>query len=123
MEEKTKQSISRFGDILVKQEVINPDQLKTAMEEQKRTGKRLGETLLRLGYLSQYELVAFLSKQYGVPAINLDEFEVMPEVLKFIPRESAIKYCLIPINRSAAKAVRADGFIAKSGFGIHLFPF
>ena len=86
MEEKTKQLRSRFGDILVKQEVISPDQLKTAIEEQKRTGKRLGETLLRLGYISQYELVAFLSKQYGVPAINLDEFEVMRKVIKFIPR-------------------------------------
>src|SRR5574341_140416 len=107
MEEKTKQSRSRFGETLVKQEVINPDQLKTAIEEQKRTGKRLGETLLRLGYISQYELVAFLSKQYGVPAINLDEFDVMPEVLKFMPRESAVKYSLIPINRSGGTLVVA----------------
>ncbi|MGH7799792.1 MAG: type IV-A pilus assembly ATPase PilB [Thermodesulfobacteriota bacterium] len=107
MEEKTKQLRSRFGETLVKQEVINPDQLKTAIEEQKRTGKRLGETLLRLGYISQYELVAFLSKQYGVPAINLDEFEVMPEVLKFIPRESAVKHSLIPINRSGGTLVVA----------------
>ena len=87
MEEKTKQSGDRFGEILVKQEIINPDQLKTAIEEQRRTGKRLGETLLRLGYISQYELVAFLSKQYGVPAINLDGFEEMRKVIKFIPRE------------------------------------
>ena len=87
MEEKTKQSGDRFGEILVKQEIINPDQLKTAIEEQRRTGKRLGVTLLRLGYISQYEQVAFLSKQYGVPAINLDEFEVMRKVIKFIPRE------------------------------------
>jgi len=107
MEEKTKQLRSRFGDILVKQEVINPDQLKTAIDEQKRTGKRLGDTLVRLGYISQYELVAFLSKQYGVPAINLDEFDVMPEVLKFIPRESAVKHSLIPINRSGGTLVVA----------------
>ncbi|OGE22477.1 MAG: type IV-A pilus assembly ATPase PilB [Candidatus Dadabacteria bacterium RBG_19FT_COMBO_40_33] len=107
MEEKTKQLRSRFGEILVKQEVINPDQLKTAIEEQKRTGKRLGDTLVRLGYISQYELVAFLSKQYGVPAINLDEFDVMPEVLKFIPRESAVKHSLIPINRSGGTLVVA----------------
>ena len=122
MEEKTKQLRSRFGETLVKQEVINPDQLKTAIEEQKRTGKRRGEPQLRLGYISQYENIAFLSKQYWLRAIKLDDFEVMPEVLKFIPRESAIRHCLIPINRSAAKTVRADGFIAKSGFGIHLLP-
>src|SRR3970282_900384 len=106
-EEKTKQLRSRFGEILVKQEVINPDQLKTAIEEQKRTGKRLGDTLVRLGYISQYELVSILIKKKGVPAINLDEFEVMPEVLKFIPRESAVKHSLIPINRSGGTLVVA----------------
>ena len=71
MEEKTKQTSSRFGELLVKQEVISLEQLKTAIEEQKRTGGTLGKTLLSLGYINQYELVAFLSKQYGVPAINL----------------------------------------------------
>lgn len=98
---------SRFGDILVKEEVISLDQLKTAIEEQKQTGKRLGETLLRLGYINEYELVAFLSKQYRVPAINLDEFEIAPDVLKLVPRESAVKHGLIPINRSGSNLVVA----------------
>lgn len=98
---------SRFGDILVKEEVISLDQLKTAIEEQKQTGKRLGETLLRLGYINEYELVAFLSKQYRVPAINLDEFEISPEVLKLITRESAAKHGLVPINRSGSNLIVA----------------
>jgi type IV pilus assembly protein PilB len=98
---------SRFGDILVKEEVISLDQLKTAIEEQKQTGKRLGETLLRLGYINEYELVAFLSKQYRVPAINLDEFEISPEVLKLITRESAVKHGLVPINRSGSNLIVA----------------
>lgn len=107
MEVEIKQASTSFEKILIKQEVISPDQLKTAIDEQKRTGKRLGDILVRLGYISQYELVAFLSKQYGVPAINLDEFDVMPEVLKFIPRESAVKHSLIPINRSGGTLVVA----------------
>lgn len=98
---------SRFGDILVKEEVISLDQLKTAIEEQKQTGKRLGETLLRLGYINEYELVAFLSKQYRVPAINLDEFEIAPDVLKLISRESAVKHGLVPINRSGSNLIVA----------------
>ena len=98
---------SRFGDILVKEEVISLDQLKTAIEEQKQTGKRLGETLLRLGYINEYELVAFLSKQYRVPAINLDEFEISPDVLKLITRESAVKHALVPINRSGSNLIVA----------------
>lgn len=98
---------SRFGDILVKEEVISLDQLKTAIEEQKQTGKRLGETLLRLGYINEYELVTFLSKQYRCPAINLDEFEISPDVLKLVSRESAVKHGLVPINRSGSNLIVA----------------
>lgn len=98
---------SRFGDILVKEEVISLDQLKTAIEEQKQTGKRLGETLLRLGYINEYELVAFLSKQYRCPAINLDEFEISPDILKLVSRESAVKHGLVPINRSGSNLIVA----------------
>ena len=89
----------RMGDILIKEDVINLDQLKTAIEKQKSSGKRLGETLLNLGYIDENQLVAYLSRQYGVPAVNLDQFEITPEILKIIPRDSAIKHKLIPINK------------------------
>jgi len=91
---------SRLGDILIKEDVITLDQLKTAIEEQRRTGQRLGETLLNLGYIDEYQLVEFLSKQYGVPAINLDQFEIPPDVIKTVPRETAVKYNLIPISKT-----------------------
>ena len=90
----------KMGDILIKEDVINLDQLKTALEEQKSSGKRLGETLLNMGYIDEHQLVAYLSKQYSVPAVNLEQFDVTPDILKVIPRETAIKHKLIPINRS-----------------------
>ncbi len=90
----------KMGDILIKEDVINLDQLKTALEEQRSSGKRLGETLLNMGYIDEHQLVAYLSKQYGVPAVNLDQFDITPDVLKVIPRESAIKHKLIPISKS-----------------------
>ena len=89
----------RMGDILIKEDVINLDQLKTAIEQQKNSGKRLGETLLNLGYIDENQLVAYLSRQYGVPAVNLDQFDLTSEILKIVPRESAIKHKLIPINK------------------------
>jgi len=102
-EEESKQSKTggkkRMGDILIKEDVINLDQLKTAIEQQKSSGKRLGETLLNLGYIDENQLVAYLSRQYGVPAVNLDQFEITPEILKIVPRDSAIKHKLIPINK------------------------
>ena len=73
----------RMGDILIKEDVINLDQLKNAIEEQKSSGRRLGETLLNLGYIDENQLVAYLSRQYGVPAINLDQFDITPK-----------KYCI-----------------------------
>ena len=88
-----------MGDILIKEDVINLDQLKTAIEQQKNSGKRLGETLLNLGYIDENQLVAYLSRQYGVPAVNLDQFDLTSEILKIVPRESAIKHKLIPINK------------------------
>ena len=98
---------NRIGDILIKEDVISFDQLKNAIEDQKESGRRLGETLLNLGYIDENQLVAYLSKQYGVPAIDLDQFDVSPDILKVVPRESAIKHKLIPINRSGATLVVA----------------
>jgi len=96
-----------MGDILIKEDVINLDQLKTAIQEQKETGKRLGETLLNLGYIDEHQLVAYLSKQYGVPAINLDQFDISMDILKTVSRESALKHKLIPINKSGSTLVVA----------------
>ena len=98
---------AQMGDILIKEDVINLDQLKTAIQEQKETGKRLGETLLNLGYIDEHQLVACLSKQYGVPAINLDQFEIPMDILKTVTRESALKHKLIPINKSGSTLVVA----------------
>ncbi len=98
---------AQMGDILIKEDVINLDQLKTAIQEQKETGKRLGETLLNLGYIDEHQLVACLSKQYGVPAINLDQFDIPMDILKTVARESALKHKLIPINKSGSTLVVA----------------
>jgi type IV pilus assembly protein PilB len=98
---------SRLGDILIKEDIITLDQLKNAIEEQRRTGKRLGEALLNLGYINEYQLVEFLSKQFGVPAVNLDEFEISLDVIKTVPRETALKYNLIPINKTGSTLVLA----------------
>lgn len=96
-----------MGDILIKEDVINLDQLKTAIQEQRETGKRLGETLLNLGYIDEHQLVAYLSKQYGVPTINLDQFDISGDILKSVSRETAIKHKLIPINKTGSTLVVA----------------
>ncbi|MBM4365438.1 MAG: type IV-A pilus assembly ATPase PilB [Deltaproteobacteria bacterium] len=91
---------ARLGELLVRENLISPLQLQKAMETQRSTGGRLGHQLTKLGYIEENELTAFLSKQYGVPSINLSDFEIDAEVLKVIPKEVVVRHQVIPINKS-----------------------
>src|SRR5208283_835828 len=89
----------KLGEILLKENLITPDQLKQALEHQKANGGRLGNSLVRLGFMSDDEVMAVLSRQYGVPSINLDYFEVDPGVTNLIPMETALKFQVLPLSR------------------------
>jgi len=89
----------KLGEILIKESLITPDQLKQALEHQKSNGGRLGNSLVKLGFLGDDEVTAVLSRQYGVPSINLAYFEVDPNVIKLIPVETATKYQVLPLSR------------------------
>ena len=89
----------KLGEILIKEKIISGDQLKQALEFQKTNGGRLGNALVKLGFLSDDEVTAVLSRQYGVPSINLAYFEVDPNVIKLIPMETAMKYQILPLSR------------------------
>ncbi len=89
----------KLGEILLKEKLISPDQLKTALDHQKQNGGRLGNSLVQLGYLSDEEITSVLSRQYGVPSINLAYFEVDPGVIKLIPVETARKHQILPLSR------------------------
>ncbi len=100
-------STNRLGELLVRNQLISDDQLAKAIAEQKREGVRLGAALIKLGYVQESDLAAFLSKHYGVPSINLAEFEVDPAVIALIPADVAQKYQLVPINRAGATLIVA----------------
>ena len=92
----------RLGDLLVREKVITPEQLDTALKSQKSDGGRLGSVLVKLGYLSDEDVTNFLSRQYGVPAINLNYFEIDPAVVKLVPQETARRYQILPLSRVGA---------------------
>ena len=100
-------SVSRLGELLVRNQLISDDQLALAIAEQKKEGIRLGAALVKLGYVQEHDLASFLSKHYGVPSINLAEFDVDPAVVSLIPAEVAQKYQLVPINRAGATLIVA----------------
>jgi len=93
-------SQDKLGELLLKEDLISPEQLETALAEQKVSGGRLSYHLSRLGYLEEAELADILSKQYGVPSINLSEFEIDTEVIKLISRDVAERYKIIPISKA-----------------------
>jgi type IV pilus assembly protein PilB len=90
---------SRLGEILVKDSLISSDQLKQALEYQKKNGGRLGTCLVKMGIVSDEDITAVLSRQYGVPSINLKFYEVDPAVIKLVPQETAIRYQIVPLSR------------------------
>ena len=100
-------SVSRLGELLVRNQLISDDQLAKAIAEQKKEGIRLGAALVKLGYVQEHDLASFLSKHYGVPSIDLTEFDVDPAVIAHIPSEVAQKYQLVPINRAGATLIVA----------------
>ena len=92
----------RIGELLLKEKRITPAQLQEALNYQKTNGGKLGYNLVKLNIVKDEEITSLLSKQYGVPSINLTQFEIDPGVIKLIPAETAHKYQIVPLSRSGA---------------------
>jgi type IV pilus assembly protein PilB len=92
----------RIGELLLKEKRITPDQLQQALNHQKTKGGKLGYNLVKMGFVKDEEITSLLSKQYGVPSINLAQFELDPAVVKLIPSDTAQKYQIVPLSRSGA---------------------
>jgi len=92
----------RLGELLTKASLITQDQLKEALRVQKETTGKLGETLIKLGFVSEEDITECLSQQFGVPSINLQHFEIDASVIKLIPGDVARKYNILPVNKTGA---------------------
>ncbi|HEV7920826.1 MAG TPA: type IV-A pilus assembly ATPase PilB [Thermoanaerobaculia bacterium] len=93
----------RLGELLTKASLITQDQLKEALRVQKEGGGgKLGETLIKLGFVSEEDITECLSQQFGVPSINLAHFEIDAGVIKLIPADVARKYNILPVNKTGA---------------------
>jgi type IV pilus assembly protein PilB len=93
---------AKLGETLLKDNLITPQQLKEALDYQRLNGGRLASTLVKLGMLSDEEVTAVLSRQYGVPSVNLDLFEVDPAAVALVPQETAERYSVLPLSRVGA---------------------
>jgi type IV pilus assembly protein PilB len=89
----------RLGDLLVREGLLDTEQLARALQEQKGSNDKLGGILVKLNFVTEDKLIAFLSRQYGIQSITLSQLDVDPEVLKLVPEQIARKYEVLPIQR------------------------
>jgi type IV pilus assembly protein PilB len=92
----------RIGELLLKEKRISTEQLQQALNHQKANGGKLGHNLVKMGFVKDEDITSLLSKQYGVPSINLTQFEIDGTVIKLIPAETAHKYQIVPLSRAGA---------------------
>jgi len=102
LDQECRRMSQRLGDLLVKEKIITTEQLDQAIKKQKEENCRLGAALVKLGVMTDEDVTNFLSKQYGVPAINLSYFEIDPAVVKLVPVETAKRYQILPLSRVGA---------------------
>jgi type IV pilus assembly protein PilB len=93
---------AKLGEILVRENLISPQNLREALDYQREHGGRLGFNLVKLGMVSDDMITAVLSRQYGIPSVNLDLFNIDPAVLRLIPQEVAQKHSVLPLSRVGA---------------------
>ena len=75
----------RFSELLLREGRITQAQLDVALNHQRASGGRLGATLVRLGMLGDEDVALALSRQHGVPSIQLGELDLDPEVIRLVP--------------------------------------
>jgi type IV pilus assembly protein PilB len=92
----------RIGELLLKEKLITPEQLQQALAQQKSSGGKLGYNIVKMGFVKDEQITALLSKQYGVPAINLASFKIDLTIIKLVATETARKYQIVPLSRSGS---------------------
>ncbi|HTT72140.1 MAG TPA: hypothetical protein VMG32_13030 [Anaeromyxobacteraceae bacterium] len=91
-----------IGQLLVKAGLIDPWQLTSALADQQRWGGRLGEALVRLGFISEQVLLAHVARQHGVPYVEIADRPVPPQVVRLVPEKLIRSRKVFPIAHAGA---------------------
>ena len=92
----------RLGEILLQQKLLTEDKLKTALEEQKRSGRKLGRIFIDAGYVTEEQIGSALARQLQVPYINLKHFNIRPDVATRLPETLARRFRAIVLEDTGA---------------------
>lgn len=97
----------KFGELLVREKLLSPQQLQQARQQSKQKGSRLGHELVKSGLIREADMTNFLSRMHGVPSINLKDITIAPNVIELIPKAVAQRHLCVPINRTGSTLVVA----------------
>jgi len=92
-------NLKQLGELLVEMSLITKDQLHHSLEVQKDKGGLIGQVLVDLGYVSEEAIAQAITAQYGFPYLPLENYEIDAEIVKIVPKNVAIQYCLIPVDK------------------------
>jgi len=89
----------KIGTLLINSNLITEEQLQYALEEQRKTGDKIGATLIKLGFIEDSELVKFLSKQFRIPPVKLNDEKKDALIVSLISAELAHRYEVFPVKK------------------------
>jgi type IV pilus assembly protein PilB len=96
-----------LAELLVSSHILDLEQLDQARRDQRANGGRLTTAVVRLGFVKDAQLVEFMGKEYGLPTIDLINFEVDPEAIKALSRQVCEKHMVIPVSKAGKSLVVA----------------
>ena len=82
----------RLGDLLVHENIVTSEQLDSALSAQRSSGRKLGDTLIDLGFISEPQLLRFLAQQLNIPFLDITQRRIDPEQAQLIPEAYARRY-------------------------------
>lgn len=91
----------RLGDLLVHEHIITNDQLMQALNSQKTTGRKLGDTLIELGFIGERQLLEFLAQQLDVPFLDISQLRISPDIAMLLPEVHARRLRSLVIESDA----------------------
>lgn len=91
--------VDRLGDLFVQEGLITEEQLNEALRDSKENGTRVGFSLVNLGFVAEEELTRMLSRQYRVPAVDLDKVKIDDKIIRLIDAELAYKHLVLPLRK------------------------
>ena len=99
----------RLGDLLIEHKLISQSQLQAALEEQKKSGRRLGRVLIANGYVDEDAMLQVLSEQMRIPYVDLSMFELNPKLVHLLPETDARRHRALVLKENPDSLLVAMG--------------